>query len=82
MDSLIKVICNDVANEEILNLNIAEKLLNFVFIFNLKDNVDKNQLKQKKDEKNMISYRKIKIKYLFLLLIYIKAIDYEKKRKN
>ena len=82
MDSLIKVICNDVANEEILNLNIAEKLLNFVFIFNLKDNVDKNQLKQKKDEKNMISYRKIKIKYLFLLLIYIKAIDYEKKEKK
>ena len=82
MDSLIQVIYNDIEIEEILNENIFEKILNFDFIFKLEDITENNQLNQKKEDKNIVSYRKTKIKYLFLLLIYIGAIDYVKKEKK
>ena len=62
-----------------MNENVSEKLINFIFfLFKLKDNDANKQLKQKKEDKNTITYRKIKIKYIFLMINYINSIYSEK----
>ena len=56
VDSLFEVIQSEAAIEKLLNENILEKLLNFIFfLFKLKDNDDNNKQKQKKEDKNIIS---------------------------
>ena len=83
VDSLFEVIQSEAAIEKLLNENILEKLLNFIFfLFKLKDNDDNNKQKQKKEDKNIISYRKIKIKYLFLMINYVNIINNEKNEKT
>ena len=82
IDLLFEVIQSDVVLEELLNENILEKLLNFIFLFKLKDNEGNNKQKQKKEDKNIISYRKIKIKYIFLMINYLNAINSKKKERK
>ena len=81
VDSLYEVIKSDAAIEKLLNKNILEKLMNFTFfLFKLKD--DENKPKSKKEDKNLITYKKIKIKYLLLMINYANSVYSEKNEKK
>ena len=74
IDLLFEVIQSDVSIEKLLNNNILEKLLNFmIFLYKLKINDGNNQLKSKKEDKKIISFRKVKMKYLLLMINYVNS---------
>ena len=84
LNNLVNLLFNTIQSDigiekKLLNENVSEKLINFIFfLFKLKDNDANKQLKQKKEDKNTITYRKIKIKYIFLMINYINSIYSEK----
>ena len=71
LDSIYNIIDTNILTEEIFSENIFEKILNLVFIFKLKD-------KEKNLDKDFISFKKIKIKYLLILINYIQTLYSEK----
>ena len=78
IDLLFDTIQTNVGIEKLLHDNVSEKMINFIFLlykFKLKEDDGLNLLKSKNfDDKKHISYRKIKIKYLFLMINYINSI--------
>ena len=70
LDLSNKILQLNIMNEEILTENLCEKILNLLYIFNEVD--DENS--EKKDDKESPSFKIIKMKYLFLLINYIKLI--------
>ena len=87
-DLLFESILTSAGIEKLLEENVSDKLINFMFfLFKLKDNDGNNQLKPQKEDKKLISFRKIKIKYLFLMINYINSIysenqEHEKNEKK
>ena len=74
IDLLFQSIQSDAEIKKLLNESISEKLLNFIFfLFEFKDNEENYKLKLNKEDKTP-SYRKFRIKFLFLMINYINSI--------
>ena len=74
LDSAFTIIQDNILNEEILTENIFEKICNLSFIFNKELELESNETNR---DKNEITFKMVKAKYMYLLINYIDTFDLE-----
>ena len=78
IDIAFKIIQDNIYNQELLSENICEKVLNFVFIFNENDETEET----KNPDRDIPTFKLIKIKYLLLLINYLDSVYFETNKNS
>ena len=71
LDLANQIFQDNLSNEEILTENIFEKIIKFVYILKFRDN---NENEQNNLDKNALSYKKLRLKYILLLINFIQSL--------